>query len=356
MENKDIILIILVIIVLYLLFCDMNNKKQINELKENFTATGITTSGVTTKAIESESDKIIGSRVDAYLAKRKDIPISESIKNLGILSQKLQNAKGNFRIPANIETDSIILTNGLAEEKEIRYKIGIVGETLGISQIDNNGQIINTGSLFLNSDLIVNNDLLAKKDIKLSKDIDEKERIVTLSVDKSEITDELKEHQGTETHSLNIDTSIKFNNVSSNGLRFPIRINNPDTDDEKSITSVIYQKPEYGNLHISAGDSYINLLGKTAINDHLLIDGIKIRKTNNSGVNYLQINSNLELYSELHYRNITETGNRGIIFSYSGGLVNRGSIWSNYLVGDLEINAPNYLYLRGGDVKTIYKY
>ena len=162
MENKDIILIIFFILILYLLYCDMNNKKQFNELKENFTTegvtttgvttTGVTTTGVTTKAIESESDKIIGSRVDAYLAKRKDIPISESIKNLGILSKKLQNAYGNFRIPANIEVDSITITDGNPGD-EVRYQIGIEGGKLGITRIDSNNNRIKDGDIVLDGNV-----------------------------------------------------------------------------------------------------------------------------------------------------------------------------------------------------------
>ena len=218
MENKDIILIILVIIVLYLLFCNMNNKKQINELKENFTTEGVTTTGVTTTA--NPVDEEIKNKIEQYLSKREGIPVSESIKNLGIIAKKLQE-RSFLTVPGDFKVDGNLLVNG---------------------------------------------------NIQLSKNIDGEDRFTTLSLEKSKITKELQELQDDkllklqeESHSLNIDSSIKFTNDSSNGLRFPLRNDNSQ--------SAIYQKPGYGNLHIYSADSYINLQTKTAVKDELLFLG-----------------------------------------------------------------------------------
>ena len=106
MENKDIILFILAIIVLYLLFCDNKKNKEIEELKEKFS--------VTTSTISSKDDKMeifIKDKVDKYLNNKKDIPISESIKNLGILAKALQNDKevtvpGNLRVLGELNTNA----------------------------------------------------------------------------------------------------------------------------------------------------------------------------------------------------------------------------------------------------------
>ena len=70
MENKDIILFIIVIIVVYLLY-KMN--KEIKDLKESFTNNATGTESVT-----------------------------ESIKNLGCMAKRIQNANGDFTFPANI--------------------------------------------------------------------------------------------------------------------------------------------------------------------------------------------------------------------------------------------------------------
>ena len=70
MENKDIILFIIVIIVIYLLY-KMN--KEIKDLKESFTNNATGTESVT-----------------------------ESIKNLGCIAKRIQNANGDFTFPANV--------------------------------------------------------------------------------------------------------------------------------------------------------------------------------------------------------------------------------------------------------------
>ena len=114
MENKDIILIILIIIVLYLLFCDNRKNKKIQKLEENFSAT----TSVTTSPVNEE----IKSEIEKYLAERRDIPITESIKNLGIIARKLQD--GGITIPGNItipEGGKIILEGPGNKKSEIFF-------------------------------------------------------------------------------------------------------------------------------------------------------------------------------------------------------------------------------------------
>ena len=225
MENKDIILIILVIIVLYLLFCDMNNKKQINKLKETFTTEGVTTTTV------NPVDDEIKNKIDLYLAERKEIPITESIKNLGILAKRIQNgefltAPGHFTI-----------------EGDLKVK----------------GKITGGDELIVNSNISTGGNINTNGNITLTKNIDNTNRTTTLSLEKSRITPQLSDQS--ETHSLNINSSIKFTNDNSNGLRFPFK--------SQTSQSTIYQKPTEGNLHIYSADSYINLLTKTAVKDEL---------------------------------------------------------------------------------------
>ena len=74
MENKDIILFILVMCVLYLILCDNKKNKEIKDLKESFTNNATGTESVT-----------------------------ESIKNLGCMAKKIQNANGDFTFPANLK-------------------------------------------------------------------------------------------------------------------------------------------------------------------------------------------------------------------------------------------------------------
>jgi hypothetical protein len=94
MENKDIILIITVLIVLYLLYC-VNN---INN-KEKFTETTSATS------ITKEIEDLIDNKVDRRLTIRDNTSITESIKNLGILAQSIQNENG-YTFPSNLNVTS----------------------------------------------------------------------------------------------------------------------------------------------------------------------------------------------------------------------------------------------------------
>lgn len=105
MENKDIILFILVIIVLYLLFCDNRKNKKIQKLEEQFTAT---TSSSSDNNNAVALDAFIKGKIEKYFNDRKEIPITESIKNLGILAKALQKdnevtVPGNLRVFGEIK-------------------------------------------------------------------------------------------------------------------------------------------------------------------------------------------------------------------------------------------------------------
>ena len=148
MENKDIILIIFFILILYLLFCDNRKNKEIKELKENFSATTSSTdvtTGVTTTTTLEEQE--IRDKVDKYLAERKEIPISESIKNIGIIAKKLQeghflnipgdfvidgdlNVKGKINTDSNLNVKGKINTDGGIKSNNYIY-------TKGLSTTDN---------------------------------------------------------------------------------------------------------------------------------------------------------------------------------------------------------------------------
>jgi len=72
MDNRDILFIVLIIVVVYLLKCNMDVK---NTIKEKFNTVDETQPTIT-----------------------------ESIKNLGILARKIQEAEGDLNIPANLNT------------------------------------------------------------------------------------------------------------------------------------------------------------------------------------------------------------------------------------------------------------
>jgi hypothetical protein len=98
MENKDIILIITVLIVLYLLYCVNNINKD--KFTETSSATSITSSTSIT-SISKEIEDLIDNKVDRRLTIRDNTSITESIKNLGILAQSIQNENG-YTFPSNL--------------------------------------------------------------------------------------------------------------------------------------------------------------------------------------------------------------------------------------------------------------
>ena len=104
MENKDIILFILVICVIYLLYCNGN--------KESFaTDTSSATSNTTSDAANNEPDERIVRLIERKFTQLSNENITESIKNLGIIAKKIQQ-KGDFTFPANLNVSSDLNVTG----------------------------------------------------------------------------------------------------------------------------------------------------------------------------------------------------------------------------------------------------
>lgn len=93
MENKDILLLILVVVVVYLVFCNNNNE----EFKKN-----------TIKKIDNFTNS-------------DSITITESIKNLGLLAQELQNANGDLTLPVNLNVGAEPLANSSDATGHVKF-------------------------------------------------------------------------------------------------------------------------------------------------------------------------------------------------------------------------------------------
>ena len=91
MENKDIILFIVVICIVYLLYCNGN--------KESF-ANG-TSSNTTSSDANNELDERIVRLIEQKFTQLSNESITDSIKNLGIIAKKIQQ-KGDLTFPANV--------------------------------------------------------------------------------------------------------------------------------------------------------------------------------------------------------------------------------------------------------------
>ena len=89
MNNKDIILFILVICVIYLLYC--NNKK------ESFA--------------NNEPDERIVQLIEQKFTQLSNESITDSIKNLGIMAKRIQE-DGNFTFPANLRVPGDLVVDG----------------------------------------------------------------------------------------------------------------------------------------------------------------------------------------------------------------------------------------------------
>jgi len=98
MKNKDIILFILTICIIYLLYCNSN--------KEPFTAESST-------PMSSNNDiiNLINNAVDKKMTNRNNITITDSIKNLGLLAKKIQNKNG-YTFPSNLNVTSDLNITG----------------------------------------------------------------------------------------------------------------------------------------------------------------------------------------------------------------------------------------------------
>ena len=102
MENKDIILFILII---YLLYC--------NSYKEPFTEffTGSSTSVSTTGSSTESDEKRIATLVEKKFTQLSNETITDSIKNLGLLAKEIQKG-GDLTLPANLNVTADLNVTG----------------------------------------------------------------------------------------------------------------------------------------------------------------------------------------------------------------------------------------------------
>ena len=141
MENKDIILIIIVICVIYLLYC--------NERKESFndttSSTGVTSStGLTTTVTPlpeditlEDIDRIVSRKIQDLNTERSQVNITESIKNLGILARRMnQSIDGQSKLvlPSHLEVTGNIQSNDINGDN-------ITGNNITGNNITSNGNI-----------------------------------------------------------------------------------------------------------------------------------------------------------------------------------------------------------------------
>jgi hypothetical protein len=116
MENKYIILFILIIIIVYLLY--FNGRKE----QFSITTTGITTTDVTTTSTPLPKDitledirKIVSSQINNLNTERSQVSVTESIKNLGILARRMnQSIDGETKLflPSNLEVGGRLNVTG----------------------------------------------------------------------------------------------------------------------------------------------------------------------------------------------------------------------------------------------------
>ena len=109
MENKDIILFILTICVIYLLYCNKKNRNH-----ESFV------SGSIRQAIIDE--------VEARTNQVHNESITESIKNLGLLAKEIQQNNGAYRFPANLTAEKFIVS-GNSEDAQVCIKNTCIDES-----------------------------------------------------------------------------------------------------------------------------------------------------------------------------------------------------------------------------------
>ena len=106
MKNNNIIIFILFVIIIYFIYCDNIKNKRIKRIEEKFAQTSQSSSTdvtTTTNPVNEEIQKKIDQKINQYLYEREKIPITESIKNLGIISKKIQDGEflttpSNFRV------------------------------------------------------------------------------------------------------------------------------------------------------------------------------------------------------------------------------------------------------------------
>ena len=110
MENKDIILIIIVLINIYLLY-------KMNKV-ESFT-NGVTTSSAASVNQVDILNQHINNEVQRRFIQLSSQNISDSIKNLGLIAKKIQE-EGNFTFPSNLNvTNDLNVRNDLTVSNDL---------------------------------------------------------------------------------------------------------------------------------------------------------------------------------------------------------------------------------------------
>jgi hypothetical protein len=119
MENKDIILFILTICVIYLIYCNGN--------KESFTSTSIASAtssasiASATTSASTELDERILQLVEERIRQISTESITDSIKNLGLIAKEIQK-DGDLKLPANLN-----VTGDLDVTGDITSNLNITG-------------------------------------------------------------------------------------------------------------------------------------------------------------------------------------------------------------------------------------
>lgn len=160
MENKDIIILILFVIILYLIYCDNNKNKRIKRIEEKFDDPVGSEINEEHKFMNKMMETIEG-RVDNYLGQRAEVPLSESIKNLGVFAKKLQDNDGNLVIPANVQIRGKL---SVIDDETDEVVLQTSENAINLRNLNSFGEKLN-----INGDLEFNNDITIKngKSIKL---------------------------------------------------------------------------------------------------------------------------------------------------------------------------------------------
>ena len=151
MNNKDIILFILIICVIYLLYC--------NERKESFTTTSTNVTTTATPLPEDitlqDIDRIVSRKIQDLNTERSQVSITESIKNLGILAKRMnQSIDGQSRlvlpsdleVTGNIKSDNICINNTCINEEHLKVLTGDTVFYIGAPFSSRSDFYLNTGA------------------------------------------------------------------------------------------------------------------------------------------------------------------------------------------------------------------
>ena len=164
MENKDIILIIIIIFNIYLLY-KMNKN-------ESF-ANGVTTSSISTTEPSVNQVDILNQYINNEFQRRfnqlSSQNISDSIKNLGLIAKKIQDNDGDFTFPANLKVYNDLTVNGNVNLPS-NNKLLPEGCILMWGQIDiPEGWVLCDGSAYLRKEFL--NDVSAELPLKFNYDL-----------------------------------------------------------------------------------------------------------------------------------------------------------------------------------------